>query len=184
MRPDSYELGRALLKVWMQAAANHRTHSATGSRESDIHFLALGLSGEAGELANFVKKRWRDGDGHDQAIKYEVADVCAYAFMLANEMGMCPSDLIATIAEKQRVFLEKMAARAGDATTKVISYCDGTTVAVNRVSEAASVCAPSSAPVDRFAGGGKAISEPDQSHDSCELPKMASNALFAKSQSA
>jgi hypothetical protein len=27
-----------------------------------LRFLALALAGEAGELANFVKKEWRDGD--------------------------------------------------------------------------------------------------------------------------
>ena len=98
--------------VWLQARENHAKHSATGSLEDDIRFMALGLTGEAGELANFVKKRWRDGEGHDQAIRYEVADVCAYAFMLADLMGMSPADLIATIAEKQQVFLAKMALKA------------------------------------------------------------------------
>jgi len=98
--------------VWTQAEDNHRRYSDTGDRESDIRFLTLGLAGEAGEVANFVKKRWRDGDGHDQAIRYEIADVCAYAFMLASTMGMSPQDLIDTIAEKQRVFVAKMQARS------------------------------------------------------------------------
>lgn len=96
--------------VWLQAVRNHADHSDTGDTESDIRFLALGLCGEAGELANFIKKRWRDGDDHAQAIRYELADVCAYAFMLAHTMGMTP-DEIATVAEKQQVFLAKMAER-------------------------------------------------------------------------
>ena len=99
-----------LESVWQQAEDNHASYSATGSLELDIRFFALGLAGEAGELANFAKKRWRDGEGHDQAIKYEVADVCAYAFMLAKAMGMSPQDLIDTIAFKQRAFVEKMRA--------------------------------------------------------------------------
>lgn len=94
--------------VWKQAQDNHRRYSDTGDLENDIRFLTLGLTGEAGEVANFVKKRWRDGDGHDQDIRYEIADVCAYAFMLASTMGMEPADLIATIAEKQQVFVNKM----------------------------------------------------------------------------
>lgn len=97
--------------VWAQARRNHRAYSDTGNREDDIRFLALGLTGEAGELANFVKKRWRDGDGHDDAIRKEIADVCAYAFMLADTMGMGPQDLVSTIAEKQAVFVAKMKAR-------------------------------------------------------------------------
>jgi NTP pyrophosphatase (non-canonical NTP hydrolase) len=107
-----YEVGDAFLSVWKQADHNHRTYSDTGSRENDIRFLALGLTGEAGELANFIKKRWRDGDGHDEAIQKEIADVCAYAFMLANVMGQSPSDLLAVMAEKQSVFVAKMRARA------------------------------------------------------------------------
>lgn len=108
---DISELGAALVSVWGQACSNHDRYSATGDIEQDIRFFTIGLSGEAGELANFVKKRWRDGDGHDQDIKYEVADVCAYAFMLADCMGMTPADLVSTIAEKQQSFIAKMRAR-------------------------------------------------------------------------
>lgn len=97
--------------VWKQARDNHNRHSDTGSVEGDIRFLALGLVGEAGELANFVKKRWRDGETHAEAIRFEIADVCAYAFMLAQVMGMTPQSLIDTIAEKQAVFVAKMAAK-------------------------------------------------------------------------
>lgn len=102
----------SIVDVWKQAEDNHRRYSDTGDRENDIRFLTLGLTGEAGEVANFVKKRWRDGDGHDDDICLEIADVCAYAFMLASTMGMTPDDLIATIADKQRVFIAKMEARA------------------------------------------------------------------------
>jgi NTP pyrophosphatase (non-canonical NTP hydrolase) len=101
----------SIADVWQQAEENHRLYSATGGREEDIRFLTLGLTGEAGEVANFVKKRWRDGDGHDEAIRLEIADVCAYAFMLANTMGMTPADLMATIAHKQQVFIAKMKSR-------------------------------------------------------------------------
>lgn len=102
----------SIQSVWDQARENHQLYSATSSRENDIRFLALGLTGEAGELANYVKKRWRDGDGHDEAIKFEIADVCAYAFMLADTLGVSAADLIETIAHKQQVFIAKMKARA------------------------------------------------------------------------
>lgn len=108
---DRFELGCALASVWQQARENHKRYSATGSHEDDIRFLTLGLTGEAGELANFVKKRWRDGDGHDEAIHKEIADVLAYAFMLADTFGLTPQRLIEIIAEKQAVFIAKMQAR-------------------------------------------------------------------------
>lgn len=98
--------------VWQQARENHANHSDTGSREQDIRFFALGLSGEAGEVANFVKKRWRDGEGHDDDLRKECADVFAYNIMLADALGMSPQDLLDMVAFKQRVFVEKMAARA------------------------------------------------------------------------
>lgn len=101
----------SLGSVWLQAEQNHRLYSDTGDHERDIQFLTLGLAGEAGEVANFVKKRWRDGDGHDEDIRKEIADVCAYAFMLANTMGMTPDDLMQVIADKQAVFVAKMQAR-------------------------------------------------------------------------
>lgn len=111
---DYTALGRAMCGVWAQAIENHETYSATGSVEDDIRFLTLGLAGEAGEVANFVKKRWRDGDGHDEDICKEIADTCAYAFMLAHTMGLTASDLIGIIAEKQAVFVAKMKRRDAD----------------------------------------------------------------------
>lgn len=108
-------IAAALLdQVWKQARHNHYKYSATGSRENDIRFLALGLTGEAGELANFVKKRWRDGDGHDEAIKLEIADVLAYAFMLAQTLGLSPAQLIQIVADRQLAFVAKMEARIAD----------------------------------------------------------------------
>lgn len=97
-----------LESVWAAGVANHKAHSEMGTCENNVHFLALGLCGEAGELANFVKKRWRDGQAHTDDIKLEIADVCAYAFMLADEMGMGPQDLLDWIAFKQQRFIEKM----------------------------------------------------------------------------
>lgn len=102
----------SIYSVWMQARENHRRYSATGSQEGDIRFHALGLAGEAGEVANFVKKRWRDQIAHDEDLQKEVADVCAYAFMLADALGMTPDLLMQTISEKQAVFIAKMEERS------------------------------------------------------------------------
>lgn len=58
-----------------------------GSTE-DIRFLALALCGEAGELANFIKKEWR-GDTIDQAKIYkEMVDVYNYLMHLADIYGI------------------------------------------------------------------------------------------------
>lgn len=51
---------------------------------TDERFLALGLCGEAGELANMIKKRWRDGVDLSEEIKDEIADVRVYLELIAK----------------------------------------------------------------------------------------------------
>lgn len=97
--------------IWAQARDNHARYSATGSTEEDIRFFGLGLTGEAGEVANFIKKRWRDGVGHDEDLRRECADVFAYTIMLAQALDMSASDLVAMVAYKQEIFVAKMEAR-------------------------------------------------------------------------
>ncbi len=59
--------------------------------EEKVRFMALALCGEAGELANLIKKDWR-GDagvpGRRAKIIEELADVGNYAFMLAEALGV------------------------------------------------------------------------------------------------
>lgn len=55
-----------------------------------LTYVALGLAGEAGELANKVKKLMRDGDSFEarEAIKGEVGDVLWYLARFADEMRL------------------------------------------------------------------------------------------------
>jgi NTP pyrophosphatase (non-canonical NTP hydrolase) len=52
--------------------------------DADERFLALALCGEAGELANLIKKRWRDGADLSEEVKDEIADVRIYLELLAK----------------------------------------------------------------------------------------------------
>lgn len=54
--------------------------------DEDKRFLALALCGEVGELANLIKKTWRDGDKPEffKAIREEMADVRIYLELLAE----------------------------------------------------------------------------------------------------
>lgn len=67
--------------------------TAVYPREFSIIYPALGLSGEAGEVADKVKKIIRDNnaDFSDEekrkAIAMEVGDVCWYIATLANDLG-------------------------------------------------------------------------------------------------
>ncbi len=64
-------------------------------------YLALNLAGEAGELANFVKKLWRRdpaiggpqgfsvlGDSERARVSDELADIAILAMVLANHLGI------------------------------------------------------------------------------------------------
>jgi NTP pyrophosphatase (non-canonical NTP hydrolase) len=51
---------------------------------TDERFLALALCGEAGELANMIKKRWRDGVDLTEEIRDEIADIRVYLELMAK----------------------------------------------------------------------------------------------------
>jgi NTP pyrophosphatase (non-canonical NTP hydrolase) len=55
-----------------------------------LTYCALGLVGEAGEVADKAKKLIRDGDTAERrtAVLQELSDVCWYIARLADEMGM------------------------------------------------------------------------------------------------
>ena len=59
-----------------------------------MEYLTLGLTGEAGEIANKVKKFIRDGAAKDEylakriEIGYEIGDVMWYCAVLAEELDM------------------------------------------------------------------------------------------------
>ena len=68
-------------------------------REIGLAYCTMGLVGEAGEVANKVKKIYRDQDGHivkenvDQ-LKGEIGDVLWYITALANEIGVSLEDIM------------------------------------------------------------------------------------------
>ena len=84
-------------------------------------YLALSLAGEAGELANFLKKVWREdtrigqADGFDAIsdeqkayIGQELADVLLLALVLCNHLGL---DAAAEVDRKLQIIDERL--RAG-----------------------------------------------------------------------
>ena len=63
-------------------------------KQQAMEYLTLGLTGEAGEIANKVKKFIRDGATKDEylakriEIGYEIGDVLWYCAVLAEELEM------------------------------------------------------------------------------------------------
>lgn len=77
---------------------------------SNFLYPTLGLVGEAGEVAEKVKKIIRDGDGiltdlERDKIAKELSDVCWYVAVLAYELDY-------TLEEILRINLDKLASRA------------------------------------------------------------------------
>ena len=107
-------------KRWMKerqlssiTAAEYQSRACETSifpKNKAMEYLTLGLTGEAGEIANKVKKFIRDGAPPDEyearkiQIAYEIGDVMWYCAVLAEELDM---DL-GHIMEKN---LEKLADR-------------------------------------------------------------------------
>lgn len=78
--------------------------------KDDERFLALALCGEAGELANLIKKRWRDGADLTEEIRDEIADVRVYLELIAKCFGIEGEKLDQRVEEK----LAKVAKRFAD----------------------------------------------------------------------
>jgi NTP pyrophosphatase (non-canonical NTP hydrolase) len=84
---------------------------------TDERFLALALCGEAGELANYIKKRWRDGADLTEEIRDEIADIRVYLELLAKCFGIEGEKLDLRVEEKLVKVVHKHRQRLADAAT-------------------------------------------------------------------
>lgn len=82
------------LRTYQTCAAAVSTH---GMAHQPLEYFALGLAGEAGELANIVKKAWRDNhfeagegvsDAQLQEIVLELGDILWYAAAVATRLDL------------------------------------------------------------------------------------------------
>lgn len=82
INPENYQ-------EWTKTVAVYPKHMA-------IPYCALGLAGEAGEVADKIKKIIRDGDTEERraSIKAELGDVAWYLARLADEFGWTLSDIM------------------------------------------------------------------------------------------
>ena len=83
---------------------------------TDERFLALALCGEAGELANMIKKRWRDGADLSEEVKDEIADIRVYLELLAKCFNIEGEKLDQRVQEKLAKVVEKHKIRLNGAT--------------------------------------------------------------------
>jgi NTP pyrophosphatase (non-canonical NTP hydrolase) len=65
-----------------------------------IAYLYLGLASEAGEVADLLKKRLRDGKWDAEAMADELGDVAYYFARLCAAIGKSPSQILDASAKK------------------------------------------------------------------------------------
>tara|TARA_R110001606_G_scaffold396119_1_gene569664 strand:+ start:1416 stop:1790 length:375 start_codon:yes stop_codon:yes gene_type:complete len=65
-----------------------------------ILYPALGLAGEAGEVANKVKKMMRDGEFDREGIKQELGDCLWYIAAMCRDLNVSMADLAMANLEK------------------------------------------------------------------------------------
>jgi NTP pyrophosphatase (non-canonical NTP hydrolase) len=78
---------------------------------TDERFLALALCGEAGELANLIKKRWRDGADLSEEVCDEIADIRVYLELIAKCFHIEGEKLDRRVEQKLVKVVEKHRAR-------------------------------------------------------------------------
>lgn len=74
----------------------YQKQAFTTAKESskNLNYMTLGLAGEAGEVANKVKKIIRDGKEPDiEDLKSEISDVLWYCAGLATVLGLELNDI-------------------------------------------------------------------------------------------
>ena len=82
-------------------------HLFSSYANEDERFLTLALCGEAGELANMIIKRWRDGVDLSDEIKEEIADIRIYLELLARCFGIEGGKLDLAVEQKLMKVAEK-----------------------------------------------------------------------------
>ncbi len=63
-----------------------RAKGSLTTEDEVINFLALAVCGEAGELANLIKKRWQGDNVDRDLLRDEIADIRIYLEHLAHHL--------------------------------------------------------------------------------------------------
>ena len=81
--------------MYLSQYQKQAAETAIYPKDKALEYLALGLVGEAGEVANKIKKVIRDGTSPNN-VRDELGDVLWYLAMLSTELGYS----LDTIADK------------------------------------------------------------------------------------
>lgn len=85
MNIDAYQASTANTAIYPNAGE--------GSAQA-LAYVALGLCGEAGEVAEKIKKLLRDGNFNQEDVLKELGDVEWYWVRMCEELGVMASDIL------------------------------------------------------------------------------------------
>ena len=77
------------------------------SRMERLSYAGLGLIGEAGEVADTLRRGMRDGTLNEDRLVYELADLLFHWVSLCAELGQLPDSMVA----RSRANIEERLAR-------------------------------------------------------------------------
>ena len=99
---ESWEYYKEVYKDMISLAQYQSAAAKTAMYKHNhkILYPALGLAGEAGEVANKVKKMLRDDNLDKNAIESELGDVLWYAAMLSKDLNIQLHDVAMKNLEK------------------------------------------------------------------------------------
>ncbi|MNR71429.1 MazG nucleotide pyrophosphohydrolase domain protein [compost metagenome] len=92
---DIDEYGQFTVDAWMGGPDSDED-------EQQLSIMALGLSGETGEVMEVLKKRLRDGEFDRAKLKKELGDVSYYWARLCRAYGFQPSEVLGENVTKIR----------------------------------------------------------------------------------
>jgi NTP pyrophosphatase (non-canonical NTP hydrolase) len=93
-------------EIHLQFVKHAQSLGRLTSADEITHFLALAIAGEAGELANFVKKKWQGDVVDQQSLREEIADIRIYLEHMARHLHI---DINAACEEKLKVVADRLA---------------------------------------------------------------------------
>lgn len=102
------EFGKIVKKSMRKAQKEFDVYQKANFPYRSPEFFCLELNGEAGELANFQKKRWKGRKVEDEAFEDEAADVL---IALMNYCNAAEIDLGKAVQRKLKIIDEKVKKR-------------------------------------------------------------------------
>ena len=112
-------LEEAAARLWV---LHHRFMAQSGfevGSTEDMRFNALAMCGEAGEVANVIKKGWRGDELKKNDLRDELGDVFSYWTHLVTCAGFTFEEVATRAVRKAGFYIDELEERRGNSTKAV-----------------------------------------------------------------